>query len=121
MDNNGVHHKSFNFIMLLFYQITVKVCVFMVDVLKTREAILPVFVMTVIEVWIAAIQLVSSNQITLNFLPTGKFCMLFFGRLSYLYPPQTLFVVGKLFSRCPSVRPSMHASVRPSVRNALFP
>ena len=30
-----------------------------------------------------------------------------------LYPPQTLFVGGILFSRCPSVRPS--------VRNALFP
>ena len=28
-----------------------------------------------------------------------------------LYPPQTLFVGGILFSRCPSVRPS----VRPSV------
>ena len=28
-------------------------------------------------------------------------------------PPQTLFVGGILFSRCPSVRPS--------VRNALFP
>ena len=35
----------------------------------------------------------------------------------FLYPPQTLFVVGILFSCCPSVR----ASVRPSVRNALFP
>ena len=34
-----------------------------------------------------------------------------------LYPPQTLFVGGILFSRCPSVR----VSVRPSVRNALFP
>ena len=64
MDNFGVHYKSF--ITLLFYQITVKVCVFMVDVLKTREAIRPVFVMMVIKVWIAAIQLVSSNQITLN-------------------------------------------------------
>ena len=30
---------------------------------------------------------------------------------SLLYPPQTLFVGGILFSRCPSVRPS----VRPSV------
>ena len=29
-----------------------------------------------------------------------------------LYPPQTLFVVGILFSRCPCVRPS--------VRNLLF-
>ena len=29
----------------------------------------------------------------------------------FLYPPQTLFVGGILFSRCPSVRPS----VRPSV------
>ena len=36
---------------------------------------------------------------------------------SSLYPPQTLFVVGILFSRCPSVRPS----VRASVRNVLFP
>ena len=34
-----------------------------------------------------------------------------------LYPPQTLFVGGILFSRCPSV----HPSVRASVRNALFP
>ena len=34
-----------------------------------------------------------------------------------LYPPQTLFVGGILFSRCPSVRPC----IRPSVRNALFP
>ena len=33
-----------------------------------------------------------------------------------LYPPQTLFVVGILFSRCPCVR----ASVRASVRNVLF-
>ena len=33
-----------------------------------------------------------------------------------LYPPQTLFVVGILFSRCPSVR----ASVHPSVSNVLF-
>ena len=33
-----------------------------------------------------------------------------------LYPPQTLFVVGILFSRCPSVCPS----VRASVRNVLF-
>ena len=24
--------------------------------------------------------------------------------ISFLYPPQTLFVVGILFSRCPSVR-----------------
>ena len=31
--------------------------------------------------------------------------------LIFLYPPQTLFVGGILFSRCPSVRPS----VRPSV------
>ena len=34
-----------------------------------------------------------------------KFC------ISYLYPPQTLFVGGILFSRCPSVRPSVHPSV----------
>ena len=36
-----------------------------------------------------------------------------------LYPPQTLFVGGILFSRCPSVRvsvrPCVRASVRPSV------
>ena len=42
-----------------------------------------------------------------------------------LYPPQTLFVGGILFSRCPSVRasvcPCVRVSVRPSVRNALFP
>ena len=75
MNNCGVHCKSY--ITLLFYQITVKVCVFMVDVLKTRQAILPVFVTMAIKVWIAVIQLVSSNQITLNSLPTGKLCMLF--------------------------------------------
>ena len=37
----------------------------------------------------------------------------------FLYPPQTLFVVGILFSRCPCVRPCVRASVcacvRPSV------
>ena len=32
-----------------------------------------------------------------------------------LYPPQTLFVVGILFSRCQSVRPSVRPSVGPSV------
>ena len=32
-----------------------------------------------------------------------------------LYPPQTLFVGGILFSRCPSVRASVRPSVRPSV------
>ena len=35
-----------------------------------------------------------------------------------LYPPQTLFVVGILFSRCPSVR---LFGVRLSVCNVLFP
>ena len=30
----------------------------------------------------------------------------------FLYPPQTLFVVGILFSRCPSVRASVRACVR---------
>ena len=35
--------------------------------------------------------------------------------ISFLYPPQTLFVGGILFSRCPCVRPSVRASVRPSV------
>ena len=30
-------------------------------------------------------------------------------------PPQTLFVVGILFSRCPCVLPCVRASVRPSV------
>ena len=33
-----------------------------------------------------------------------------------LYPPQTLFVGGILFSRCPCVRPSVCPSVRASVR-----
>ena len=33
----------------------------------------------------------------------------------YYTPPQTLFVVGILFSRCPCVRPCVCASVRPSV------
>ena len=30
----------------------------------------------------------------------------------FLYPPQTLFVVGILFSRCPCVRVCVHACVR---------
>ena len=36
-----------------------------------------------------------------------------------LYPPQTLFVVGILFSRCPCVRvcACVRACVRPSVHN----
>ena len=37
-------------------------------------------------------------------------------RGSLVISPQTLFVVGILFSRCPCVRPS----VRPSVRKVLF-
>ena len=35
-------------------------------------------------------------------------------------PLQTLFVVGILFSRCPSVRAYVRACVRPSVRNVFF-
>ena len=35
--------------------------------------------------------------------------------LLFLYPPQTLFVGGILFSRCPSVRACVRPSVRPSV------
>ena len=31
------------------------------------------------------------------------------------------YVVGILFSRCPSVRACVRACVRPSVRNVLFP
>ena len=39
-------------------------------------------------------------------------CSLKQEHLSYLlYPPQTLFVGGILFSRCPSVRPSFRPSV----------
>ena len=38
-----------------------------------------------------------ANQIVNHFLANSDF----------LYPPQTLFVVGILFSRCPSVRPSV--------------
>ena len=38
----------------------------------------------------------------------------------YLYPPQTLFVVGYTVFTL-SVRASVRASVRPSVRNTLFP
>ena len=34
-------------------------------------------------------------------------------RRVYLYPPQTLFVVGILFSCCPCVHPCVRASVRP--------
>ena len=33
----------------------------------------------------------------------------------FLYPQQTVFVVGILFSRCPCVRPFVLACVRPSV------
>ena len=42
-----------------------------------------------------------------------------------LYPRQTLFVVGILFSPCPCMRACVyacvHPCVRPSVRNVLFP
>ena len=41
----------------------------------------------------------------------------------YFIPPQTLFVVGILFSRCPCVRACVcvRPCVCPSVRNVLFP
>ena len=42
-----------------------------------------------------------------------KYYFYFLSSKLSLYPPQTLFIGGILFSRCPSVRPS--------VRNALFP
>ena len=38
-----------------------------------------------------------------------------------LYPPQTLFVGGILFSRCPSVRLSVRPSVRPCIRPSVRP
>ena len=38
---------------------------------------------------------------------------------SYLYPQQTLVVVGILFSRCPSVCPCVRPSVRLSVRTSV--
>ena len=40
--------------------------------------------------------------------------------IELIIPPQTLFVVGILFSRCPSVRASVCPCVRASVRNVLF-
>ena len=50
------------------------------------------------------------------FIPPRKLCLWWV----YLYPPQTLFVVGVLFSRCPCVRVCVRPCVRPSVRNVLF-
>ena len=50
----------------------------------------------------------SPLKVMMNKVLNVKFCL--------LYPPQTLFVGGILFSRCPSVRPCVRASVRPSVR-----
>ena len=38
-----------------------------------------------------------------------------FNNRNLLYPPQTLFVRGILFSRCPSMRPSVCPSVRPTL------
>ena len=40
---------------------------------------------------------------------------------TFLYPPQTLFVGGILFSRCPCVRPCVRPSVRLSVRPSVRP
>ena len=52
----------------------------------------------------------------LCFSPTAK-CHIQVCFIQYLlYPLQTLFVVGILFSRCPCVCASVRASVRPSVR-----
>ena len=48
------------------------------------------------------------------FLSSGWTCF-------HLYPPQTLFVGGILFSRCPCVRPSVRPSVRASVRPSVRP
>ena len=88
-----------------------KVCVFMVDVLKMRQAILPVFVMMAIKVWIAVIQLVSSNQIILNSFPIGKFCM-FFCRLPYFLFFKIIFF-RKILSGIPSVCQRVSIQIRP--------
>ena len=45
-----------------------------------------------------------------------KYCYSIFFFTTFIIPPQNLFVVGILFSRCPCVRASVHASVR----NILF-
>ena len=39
--------------------------------------------------------------------PEDRFCHDEAHMINFVNPPQTLFVVGILFSRCPSVRPSV--------------
>ena len=56
---------------------------------------------------------VSSNTLDPEFVSLNCFR---FTEGKWLYPPQTLFVVGILFSRCPCVR----ACVRPSVTFCFF-
>ena len=43
----------------------------------------------------------------------------FISIFQFLYPPQTLFVVGILFSRCPCVRVCVRPCMRVSLRNVL--
>ena len=56
------------------------------------------------------------------FLAVPRGCLQF---VIVVFPDHThllfLFVVGTLFSRCPSVRPSVRPCVHVSVRNVLFP
>ena len=52
----------------------------------------------------------------LNKKASKKYPLFIIPPANFLYPPQTLFVGGILFSRCLSVRPSVRPSVRASVR-----
>ena len=60
------------------------------------------------------------SYFSLLFHENALLFLLFHSKMS-LYPPQTLFVGGILFSRCPCVRPSVRPSVRASVRLSVRP
>ena len=62
----------------------------------------------------------AGKELRNEFLLMAK-CKNFFSQSKLLYPMQTLFVVGILFSRSPCVCPCVRASLCPSVRNVLFP
>ena len=68
------------------------------------------------KVWYKNLKILHGSQNVIIFdLLTSSQGHQFDPRMKFLYPPQTLFVVGILFLRCPCVRPCVRPSVRPSV------